>query len=177
MGQKYETQEYEVIENLDFLELRFYPPAMKVKVVTPVNSGSQFSTLFRYISGKNKENEKIAMTTPVHMHAKKDSSTMEFILPKKYISTEAPKPIENNVRVYESKAGYYAAVRYGGYSNSSKVKLHTQRLYDALKKHNVKAIGDPVILSYDSPYKIMNRRNEVLIEVEKVEKSAFIKSK
>jgi hypothetical protein len=34
-----------------------------------------------------------------------------------------------------------------------------------------------VILSYDSPYKIMNRRNEVLIEVEKVEKSAFIKSK
>jgi hypothetical protein len=39
----------------------------------------------------------------------------------------------------------------------------------------VKAIGDPVILSYDSPYKIMNRRNEVLIEVEKIEKSAFIR--
>jgi hypothetical protein len=34
-----------------------------------------------------------------------------------------------------------------------------------------------VILSYDSPYKIMNRRNEVLIEVEKVSHEYTIKAK
>ena len=163
MGQRYESQPYEVIQSLDDLEIRFYPPAMMAK--TMANTGNPFSTLFRYISGSNQKNEKIEMTTPVYMYPEDGTSAMEFVLPKKYMHQQAPAPSGTNVKIYESKPGYFAAVSYGGYSNATKVKIHTDRLMSEMHKHNLKATSNPVVLSYDSPYKVMNRRNEILIEI------------
>ena len=163
MGQRYESQTYEVLQSLDDLEIRFYPPAMMAK--TTANTGNPFSNLFRYISGANQENEKIEMTTPVYMYAEDGTSAMEFVLPKKYMRQQAPTPLGANVKIYESKPGYFAALRYGGYSNASKVKIHTNRLMSEIQKHDLKAISNPVVLSYDSPYKVMNRRNEILVEI------------
>ena len=36
--------------------------------------------------------------------------------------------------MYQSKAGHFAAIRYGGYSNSEKVKHYTGSLLKALKE-------------------------------------------
>ena len=163
MGQRYESQPYEVIQSLGDLEIRFYPPAMMAK--TMANTGNPFSTLFRYISGSNQKNEKIEMTTPVYMYPEDGTSAMEFVLPKKYMHQQAPAPSGTNVKIYESKPGYFAAVSYGGYSNATKVKIHTDRLMSEMHKHNLKATSNPVVLSYDSPYKVMNRRNEILVEI------------
>ncbi len=163
MGQRYESQPYDVLQSLDDLEIRFYPPAMMAK--TMANTGNPFSTLFRYISGANQNNEKIEMTTPVYMYPEDGTSAMEFVLPKKYMQQDAPDPSGSNVMIYESKPAYFAAVRYGGYSNASKVKLHTDRLMGEIQKHKLKAISNPVVLSYDSPYKVINRRNEILVEI------------
>ena len=163
MGQRYESQPYEVLQNMDELEIRFYPPAMMAK--TKANSGNPFSTLFRYISGANQNNEKIEMTTPVYMYLEDGISAMEFVLPNKYMEKDAPTPSAANVKIYESKPGYFAAVHYGGYSNASKVKIHTDRLMNEIQKHGLKSISNPVVLSYDSPYKVMNRRNEILVEI------------
>ncbi len=163
MSQRYESQPYETLESLGDLEIRFYPPAMMAK--TKANTGNPFSTLFRYISGANQDNEKIEMTTPVYMYSEDGTSTMEFVLPKKYIQQKAPAPSGMNVKIYKSKPGYFGAVRYSGYSNASKVKTHTDRLMSEIQKHGLKAISNPVVLSYDSPYKVMNRRNEILVEV------------
>ena len=163
MGQRNESQPYEVLQNLGDLEIRFYPPAMMAK--TKANTGNPFSTLFRYISGANQTNEKIEMTTPVYMYPEDGTSAMEFVLPKKYMRQDPPTPSGTNVEIYESKAGYFAAVRYDGYSNQSKVKTHTDRLMDKIQKYNLKVISKPVVLSYDSPYKVMNRRNEILVEI------------
>jgi hypothetical protein len=164
MGQRYQSQPYEVIQSMDNLEIRFYPPAMMAK--TNANTGNPFSTLFRYISGANQNNEKIEMTTPVYMYPEDGTSAMEFVLPKKYMQQQAPAPSGTNVKIYESKPGYFAAVRYGGYSNITKVKIHSDRLMDEIKKHNIKVISNPVVLSYDSPYRVMNRRNEILVEID-----------
>ena len=163
MGQQYESQPYEIIKSLDALEVRYYPPAMMAK--TKASSGNPFSTLFRYISGNNKEGEKIEMTTPVYMYPEDDTSAMEFVLPKKYMKQDAPTPSQNNVEIYQSEPGYFAAVRYGGYSNAAKVKTHTKRLMKEIEKHSLKKISEPVVLSYDSPYKVINRRNEILVEI------------
>ena len=163
MGQRNESQPYKVLQNLGDLEIRFYPSDMMAK--TKANTGNPFSTLFRYISGANQTNEKIEMTTPVYMYPEDGTSAMEFVLPKKYMRQQAPAPLGANVKIYESKPGYFAAVRYGGYSNASKVKIYTERLMDKIQKHELKAISSPVVLSYDSPYKVMNRRNEILVEI------------
>ena len=77
---------------------------------------------------------------------------------------QAPTPLGANVKIYQSKPGYFAAVRYGGYINATKVKIYTDRLME-VEKHSLKKISRTVVLSYDSPYKVMNRRNEILVEI------------
>tara|TARA_B100000900_G_scaffold58491_2_gene44005 strand:- start:372 stop:881 length:510 start_codon:yes stop_codon:yes gene_type:complete len=163
MGQKYESQPYEIIKSLEEIEVRHYPSSMMAK--TKASSGNPFSTLFRYISGNNKKGEKIEMTTPVYMYPEDGISTMEFVLPKKYLVKEAPDPSQDNIEIYRSEPGYFAAIRYGGYSNETKVKKHTERLMKVIENHSLKRISEPVVLSYDSPYKLMKRRNEILVEI------------
>ena len=162
-SQGYETQKYEVVKQIENIEIRFYPPSLMAKV----NSGGGFSKLFQYISGKNDKNQKIAMTTPVHMTNENNKSTMEFVLPSKYTLDNIAIPNDKNIEVYNSKPGYYAAITYGGYSNSEKVKKNHYNLLNKLKTENFKVLNDkPVVLSYNSPYKVFNRRNEVLVEIE-----------
>jgi len=165
MAQSYQTQPYEVISTLDRVEIRYYPPAMKVEVESTTTNNRNFNALFKYISGNNEDGEKIAMTTPVYMENKKDSQTMAFVLPVQYTDT-APNPKGNGLRVYQSKAGYFAAIRYGGYSNPEKVQLYTQQLKKILAQAEKKIIGQALVLSYDAPYKFYNRRNEILLEIE-----------
>ena len=81
MAQKYETQEYQVIDQIDNAEIRFYPSAAMIKVSAEQNRNNNFGKLFRYIAGNNQENQEIAMTTPVYMYDQNKS--MEFVLPKK----------------------------------------------------------------------------------------------
>lgn len=162
-SQGYETQKYEVIKQIEDIEIRFYPPSLMAKV----DSGGGFSKLFQYISGKNDKNQKIAMTTPVHMTNENNKSTMVFVLPSKYTLDNIAAPKDKNIEVYNSKPGYYAAITYGGYSNSEKVKKNHYNLLNKLKTESFKVLNDmPIVLSYNSPYKVFNRRNEVLVEIE-----------
>ncbi|MDB3900950.1 heme-binding protein [Flavobacteriaceae bacterium] len=162
-SQGYETQKYEVVKQIENIEIRFYPPSLMAKV----SSGGGFMKLFQYISGKNAKNEKMAMTTPVHMTNENNKSTMEFVLPSKYSLDNIATPNDKNIKIYNSKPGYYAAITYGGYSNSEKVKKNHSTLLNKLKAEDFKTLNDkPIILSYNSPYKFFSRRNEVLVEVE-----------
>ena len=164
MAQSYQTQPYEVISTLDPIEIRYYPPAMKVQVESTTQNNRNFNSLFKYISGNNDTGKKIAMTTPVYMKNKEDTQIMAFVLPKQFIDA-APQPKEKGVRVYQSKAGYFAAIRYGGYSNPDKVQRYTQQLETALAKAGKEIIGRAYVLTYDAPYKFYNRRNEILLEI------------
>lgn len=164
--QGYETQKYEVIERLGKVEIRYYPPAMKVKAVGNTASNKNFNTLFRYISGNNAGQEKIAMTTPVYMYTQGNTEVMEFVLPSKYKDI-APEALADNAEVYQSSSAYYAAIQYGGYSSASKEKAYTQELFDALLTAGKQIIGEPKKLSYDAPYKFYNRRNEIVVEIKK----------
>ena len=161
-SQGYETQKYEVVKKLNDIEVRFYPPVMKAKV----SAGGNFSRLFKYISGNNEQGEKISMTTPVQMTNQNNVNTMEFILPSKYSEGNFAVPKDKNITVYSSEPGHFAAITFGGYSNNEKVKKYHSLLLKKLRESNLEVINSrPVILSYNSPYKVFNRRNEVLVEV------------
>lgn len=164
MAQSYQTQPYKVVSTHEQIEIRYYPPAMKVRVASDISNNRNFNALFRYISGNNEAGEKIAMTTPVYMENTGTTQTMAFVLPAKYTDA-APAPKGKGVDVFQSKAGYFAALRYGGYSNASKEKKATQELKTALEVLGKKMIGKALVLSYDAPYKFYNRRNEVLLEI------------
>ena len=162
MAQGYETQSYEVIKTVDEAELRFYPSVMMAK--TSVNSG--FSSLFRYISGNNTSQQKISMTTPVHMDRNSKEGSMEFVLPKSFNKENTPKPVAGNVKVYESEAKYYAAFSFGGYTNSRKEQSIIEKGKLILKEYNISFSDTPIVLVYNSPYTFFNRKNEVLFPIE-----------
>jgi hypothetical protein len=162
-SQEYETQKYDLLKTIDNIEIRYYPPSMRAKV----SSNRNFSKLFQYISGNNENSEKIAMTTPVYMTQEKGKSTMEFVLPSKYSEGNAVLPKDKDILVYSSKPGYYAAIRFGGYSNIQKVNLNHKILLEKIKQNNLSIVSEnPIALSYNSPYKVFNRRNEVLVEID-----------
>ena len=162
----YETQKYELIMSEDEFEIRFYPAALKAKVISTRNSNGNFYKLFQFISGNNSKGEKIEMTTPDYMKEDNNSNTMEFVMPSSFNMESISKPNDESIEIYESKAKYFACVRYGGYSNSGKFKTHSKKLIEKLSELNIKTIGDLFYVSYNSPYKVFNRRNEVMVEIE-----------
>lgn len=164
-SQTYETQKYTLIEKSDDFEIRYYPKSLKAKVISETNSNNNFMKLFRYISGNNQTNGKIAMTTPVYTNSDSTGNSMEFVLPSKFDLNSIYKPNDGDVKIIESKSGYFASLKYGGYSSSSKVESYTKKLYNTLNDKNIEYIGKPSYVSYNSPYKFFNRRNEIIIEI------------
>lgn len=163
MSQKYETQEYEIINEIDEVEIRYYPSSAMIKVSANMDRNNNFGKLFRYIAGNNKSDQKIAMTTPVYMSD--ENRTMEFVLPRKFISNNPPIPNDSDVETYMSKPKYFAAIRYSGYSNNRKEKEYKEQLIKTIEKSKLEMISDHYVLSYDAPTKFYNRRNEILIQV------------
>ena len=159
LAQNTEIQPYEVIKAIDSVEIRFYPSATLVQT----SGGNNFGKLFRYISGSNESEEKIAMTAPVYMN--EDKSEMAFVMPLDVHQRGAPKPMGKNVSLRITEPRYVAAIRYGGYTNASKEATHTKRIMKALEDNSIEAKGAVEFLGYDSPYKFYNRRNEVMVEI------------
>ena len=164
MSQKYETQEYQVMDQIGKIEIRYYPSAPMLRVSSNQSRNNNFGKLFRYIAGNNNNEEKIAMTTPVYMS--NQSKTMEFVLPKRFLSGDIPVPNDNDVETYISEPKYYAAIKYSGYSNNKKEENYRQELVKILQNSNLKTLSEHFVLSYDAPTKFYNRRNEVLIQVD-----------
>ncbi len=156
-----EEQAYEVVQTKSDFEIRYYPPVMMAAYVSSSNDSSGFRSLFRYISGSNQSQTKIAMTTPVHMEKQEQGSSMAFVLPKKFDSKSTPLPSDSQVKVYEAKGGYYASIRYSGYTNESKEKNYTKQLKASLEKEGIEIAGSPKVFVYNSPFSFLNRRNEV----------------
>ncbi len=159
MAQKYETQPYELIQNFEEAELRFYPPVMKIQ------SNGDFGSLFRYISGGNETGTKIAMTTPVQMGNTSGEPVMQFVLPAAYNKNNTPKAISPNVKVLESETGYYLATQYGGYSMNWREKKAAKKLKEVAASQGLEISGEPILLVYNSPFDVFNRKNEVLYKV------------
>ena len=165
MISKYETQKYRVILSDEEFEIRFYDSSIKAKVVSNKSANGNFYKLFQFISGNNSTGEKIAMTTPVYMKEDGDKNTMEFVMPSNYKLETITQPTDKDVVIFESEAKHFACVKYGGYSNSNKFDIHSEKLVKKLKKLNIDMKGDIFYVSYNSPYKLFNRRNEAMVEI------------
>ena len=163
-----ENQNFKTLNVIDNIEIREYPPAIYASVtIKNSNSNNMFGILAGYIFGGNENNQKIAMTAPVHIHQNNNekSSTMRFVMPSEYKIDELSKPNDERIEIKKSVTKKYAAISYTGYNNSVKFKKYKSELQNVLDKKNIKTIGNPIYLGYDPPYKFWNRKNEVLIEI------------
>ncbi len=164
-----ETPDYKVVKTIDEVELRLYPKMIVAKTNLADNSfenqGSNgFRTIANYIFGGNEKNQKIAMTAPVVMNMG-DSATMYFVMPKSYKKEDLPNPNSKNVQLVEETSKYLAVITYGGYSSDKKIEKHRSELEFILKKNNIKTKGTYMYMGYNAPWDVINRKNEVAIEV------------
>ena len=135
MSQAIEELAYEVVHKLgESVEIRRYAAYVvaEVLIAGPVDeAGNQaFPILAGYIFGKNKDEQKFAMTAPVTqtsapakfaMTAPVTQSDAEggtlvsFVLLKDVTLTTAPEPIDERVKLREVAGHTLAAIRYSGF--------------------------------------------------------------
>lgn len=164
-----ETYPYTVEEEYDNFEIRSYEARLftSVKLDTKdyeEGSSKGFSVLAGYIFGGNEKNEKIAMTSPVAMSLE-DSMTMMFMVPEKYDKESLPSPNQSQITFKEEPAKKVAAISFGGWANDEKIEKHKQQLTDALDAEGIPYTNRFYFLGYNAPYEMINRRNEVIVEL------------
>lgn len=155
----YETAPYEVLRADGAFELRAYP---ELPLVTTGNDGADgsFMRLFRYISGANATQEKIAMTTPVFMV----DDQMAFVLPAE--KRDAPAPSSKDVRLEKRPASRVAVLRFSGRRSVEADDAALKKLRAWMAQQGLKETGKAFSASYDPPWTPgPMRRNEVLVPV------------
>ncbi len=165
-----EMPEYEVLKTYGDVEVRKYPNMVVAKTSLNSNSfensGSQgFRTIANYIFGGNETNQNIAMTAPVVM-SMGDSASMYFVMPKQYSKQALPRPLGAGVVIVEEVSKTLAVLRFGGYSSDRDIRKYCDKLKQELEKQGVKSKGSYMYMGYNAPWDVVNRRNEVAIEVE-----------
>ena len=166
--QRTETPEYRILKKIDRVEIREYPELIMASTIMGSsyggNSGRGFSTVARYIFGGNEKSEKISMTSPVVVDMA-DTMKMSFIMPSKYDMSDLPKPSNPGVELSKQKPRILAVISFSGWANDNKLNNYREMLAKELKKHNMETVGDYMYFGYNPPYKLINRRNEVAVEL------------
>ena len=157
------TPAFEIVEEQDAFQVRKYDDFAVVrtarqravsddgvKLGEPKMSGAgAFQALAGYIFGKNKREEKMAMTTPVFTRA----GQMEFVLPKEYWTDlgKAPAPT-SNVELTYGEGGLVAAAYYGGYATKDEVERRSAELVEAIEASDYAVAGETYSAAYNDPF-------------------------
>ena len=166
LSMAYDEPNYEVVQKNEIYEIRKYSDRLAVETID-FGFENNFRKLFNYISGKNENNEKIKMTTPVTQFVKNGNMSMQFYLPSKFNLNNVPEPTKDNVKIINIEGGYYAVIKYSGRANDKNFIKHKDILLKKLKENNFTIISPPIRATYDSPFTLpMNRRNEAMFKVQ-----------
>jgi len=164
-----ESHAYEVLKVYDDFEVRKYQPALFSAVKLPSKSYKETSSMgFRvlagYIFGNNNLNQKIAMTTPVVMEMG-DTTQMYIKVPDGYTIEQLPHPKDSNIVFEKQPEKIMAVIRFSGWANDDKIQHYTAILKESLNKEKIEHTGHFRFLGYNPPYELVNRRNEVAVEL------------
>jgi len=165
-----ERYAYVVKKKYKQFEIRSYEATLftSVKLSTKgyKNSSSKgFSILAGYIFGNNERNEKIAMTSPVSMSLE-DSTTMMFMVPKKFNKDMLPKPNQSGIEFKEEPAKTFAAISFCGWANDTKIEKYKHNLKEALYAEGIKYTNRFYFFGYNAPFEVFNRKNEIVVELQ-----------
>jgi hypothetical protein len=140
-----------------------------------------FGLLFRFISGENRQKEKVKMTSPV---VSQDSSQeikmtspvftefssmgyMAFVMPAEFNLETTPQPLDNRVEIEELPARNVAVLRFSGSWSEDHFEAKTRALLLELSKAGIKTKDGVFAMLYNPPFiPGFLRRNEVAVETE-----------
>jgi hypothetical protein len=174
-----EEPKYTIIKQTNDYEIRKYDDRLAVETLEGSGEDRAFSLLFKYISGANDLNSKVAMTIPVTQSTKidmtapvtqedvNDKRVMRFFLPTKFTMEDAPSPTSDAIRLVIVKGQRYAVARYSGRSSEQNFIRNARKLSEALTRDGIQVSGDPIKATFNGPFMpFFLRRNEVMVPIE-----------
>ena len=189
-----EQPDYTVVYKDGDIEYRQYQPYLVSETLIK-NTGDYndagnegFRRLFRYITGSNqaqakiamtapvaqtpqaeKMGEKIAMTAPVQQGQSAEGWRVAFMLPTDYTLETAPVPTDDRVQIRSVPGRLMAVLRYSGRWTESNFARKKAALRDSIDGASIERIGEFQSALYNAPYTPpFMRRNEVMVEVNRV---------
>ena len=143
---------FKVVADYGAFELREYPQHIRVDVVTAgpfMTAGNMaFQPLVSYISGRNQDRTRFAMTAPVLQETlNQDASGKELH------RVSPPTTV--------------AALRFGGAWNEQRFKDRGLALKQAVEQAGLAPLGEPYFARFDPPWKPgFLKHNEALIDIQ-----------
>jgi effector-binding domain-containing protein len=180
-----EEAKYSVLREDDGFELREYEPHILAETTVDVefeDAGNEaFGRLFEYISGNNKQQQEVAMTTPVGQEPSSQEIEMtspvgqqkqngrwvvSFMMPASFTLETTPEPKDPNVSIREVPARFVAAVAYSGFWSEKNYLSNLKKLQDWIANNRLTPVGEPIWARYNPPFMPwFLRRNEILVPV------------
>jgi len=182
-----EEPRYEVEQRDGDFELRRYAPHLiaetRVDAAFDDAGNEAFRRLFRYISGDNRGERKIAMTAPVVQQDANGSKIamtapvrqegdaasgfrVAFVVPAEFTRDTVPEPTDPRVKIREVPEQRMAVVRYSGRWTEANYRKHEVALNEWLVARGLRAVGPAVYARYNAPFVPWPmRRNEVMVPV------------
>lgn len=167
----YESAEYTLLQREGSIELRQYPDLMLATTIMEIPSegqGSSFQRLFRYISGGNENEQKVAMTTPVFMEPEsgRAEGQMAFVIPKDVTDSLIPQPSNTQVRLKKRRGGRFAVIRFSGQLDETSYQEKHAELESWIEKQGLEFTDEFELAGYDPPWTPGPlRRNEIQIRI------------
>jgi len=181
-----EEAKYSVILKDEEFELRAYAPHILAETTVDgdfKSAGNKaFNRLFKYISGDNKRqkevamtspvgqsssNQKIEMTSPVGQIEQDDKWAVSFMMPESFTLDTTPEPIDSSIKIRQVPARHVAAVRYSGFWSAKNYSNNLEKLNAWIETQKYRPVGEPIWARYNPPFMPwFLRRNEILVPVE-----------
>ncbi len=179
-----EQPDYKVEKQDGAIEIRSYEPMIAAQTEVQgerkaaINEG--FRLIAGYIFGKNKpqekiamtapveqqQSQKIAMTAPVEQQGQENSWTVRFIMPKSWTMQTLPVPSDPRVKLEPLPARRFLVVTFSGLAGDDAIESKKVELKLYAAKHNLLTVGEPVLAFYNPPWTLpMLRRNEIMLEL------------
>jgi len=163
-----EIAPYNVLEKFEGYELIEWPEQkwISTKVTAPKNTknNSMFMKLFGYIDGKNSRGDKISMTVPVMTSNQKEEDDMkremQFFIPLKF-QENPPDPNDSDISVVTRPPMIMYSKFLSGFPNFEE---EAKTFQGELEKNGHTDADFSVFYSagWDAPFKLLNRRNEIM---------------
>ncbi len=159
-------EQYIILKKIDNIEIRKYRESVNASYYSKGKEerNNYFKNLAAYIFGDNNKNVSIAMTSPVTMKLY-GNKEMIFRMPNNYTLDSLPKANNPKINFITIASCTKAAIQYSGYSNKNIEENKIKELKNILERENIKHNNKFELLVYNSPFEILNRRNEITINI------------
>lgn len=166
--QSIESLGYSVVASDGDIEIRRYEPHLLASVRVAgdfEDAGSKaFRPLFKFITGENTSDAKIAMTAPVIQTSDANEWLISFVMPREYDLESLPVPAAAVVEVSSQPEIVMAAMEYSGGWSKKRYLKHEAIMQKALAAGSYKSCGAPRWARHNAPFTPwFMRKNEILV--------------